>query len=287
MFSLNQASLMPYLQLTRLNRPIGIYLLLWPTLTSLWLAAEGLPSITTLIIFILGVIVMRSAGCVINDYADRNLDGQVRRTRTRPLAAGVLSARQALMLFAVLVVVAFVLVLLTNWATVQMSLVALALAICYPFMKRYTYLPQVFLGMAFAWAIPMAFTAQSKPLTETTWLLFSATVLWTVAYDTLYAMVDREDDLRLGVRSTAILFGDSDRLMVAILQGLTLLAWLLLGVQAGLGMFWWTALIVACGLFIYQQWLIRGRERQACFAAFQANQWVGLVLFVGLTLSYL
>lgn len=283
---MNRTALSHYIKLTRLDRPIGTYLLLWPTLSALWLAAEGLPPVETLLIFTMGVLVMRSAGCVINDFADRRIDGHVKRTVSRPLATGLVSAREALTLFAVLVLTAFILVLLTNAETIKMSFVALALASAYPFMKRYTYLPQVVLGAAFAWAIPMAYTAQNAPLQDTTWLWFSACVLWTVVYDTLYAMVDRDDDLKIGVRSTAILFGDYDRLMVGLLQGMTVLAWFFVGLRAELGGFWWLAVLIATGLFIHQQWLIRGRDRDACFRAFLNNHWVGLVLFIALILNY-
>jgi len=274
-----------YLKLTRLDRPIGIYLLLWPTLTALWLAAEGVPPIHLIVIFVLGTAAMRSAGCVINDYADRNLDGHVKRTKQRPLAIGLVSEREALTLFAVLVIAAFILVLFTNRTTVYMSFGGLFLASLYPFMKRYTYLPQVFLGAAFSWAIPMAYTAVEAPMTEVTWLLYTANILWTVHYDTLYAMVDRDDDLKIGIKSTAILFGDADRIMVGVLQSLTWLSWLMLGIQAGMGVFWGLGLAVAGCCFLYQQWLIRGRERDPCFKAFLNNHWAGMALFVGAVLD--
>lgn len=283
---MNATALSHYIKLTRLDRPIGIYLLLWPTLSALWLAAEGFPNISLVIIFTLGVIVMRSAGCVINDFADRKIDGHVKRTVSRPLASGLVTEKEAILLFVVLVAVAFVLVLLTNANTIKMSLIALALAASYPFMKRYTYLPQVVLGAAFGWAIPMAYTALDVPLQETTWLWFVASVLWTVVYDTLYAMVDRDDDLKIGVRSTAILFGDADKLMVGLLQLLSLATWILVGLQAELGLFWWVGLVIAAGLFVHQQWQIRNRDRDACFKAFLDNHWVGLVLFVALILNF-
>jgi 4-hydroxybenzoate polyprenyltransferase len=283
---MNTNALPHYFKLMRLDRPIGIYLLLWPTLSALWLAAEGLPKVATLLIFALGVVTMRSAGCVINDFADRKVDGHVKRTLARPLATGLVSEKEAIALFLVLIGTSFLLVLLTNWTTIKMSVIAALLASAYPFMKRYTYLPQVVLGAAFAWAVPMAYTALEVPIQETTWLLFSATVLWTVVYDTLYAMVDRDDDLKIGVRSTAILFGDADKLMIAILQLLTLATWLMLGIQAELGLFWWLALVFAAGLFGYQQWLIRDRNRDACFKAFLNNHWIGLALFLGLIVNY-
>lgn len=283
---MNTIALSHYIKLTRLDRPVGIYLLLWPTLSALWLAAEGRPALGSILIFTLGVLVMRSAGCVINDFADRKIDGHVKRTVSRPLATGLVNEKEALSVFSALVAVAFILVLLTNMATIKMSLVALALASAYPFMKRYTYLPQVVLGAAFAWAIPMAYTAQDVPLQETTWLWFSASVLWTVVYDTLYAMVDRDDDLKIGVRSTAILFGEYDRMMIGVLQALTVLAWIFVGLQAGLGLFWWLGVLIASGLFVHQQWTIRTRERDACFRAFLNNHWVGLSLFLAIILNY-
>ncbi|WP_287419168.1 4-hydroxybenzoate octaprenyltransferase [Reinekea sp.] len=284
---MNTNALHYYIKLTRLDRPIGIYLLLWPTLSALWLAAEGFPGLPVVLIFTLGVVLMRSAGCVINDFADRKIDGRVKRTVARPLAAGLVSSQAALWLFFGLLVLSFGLVLFTNARTVGMSVVALLLASTYPFMKRHTYLPQVVLGAAFAWAIPMAYTALAVPLSDVAWLLFSATVLWTVAYDTLYAMVDRDDDLKIGMRSTAILFGDADRLMVGLIQALTWVTWLIIGFKANLGLFWWLGLAISAGLFGYQQWLIRTRERSACFAAFLNNHWIGMVLFVGLALDYL
>ncbi|MFQ3282459.1 4-hydroxybenzoate octaprenyltransferase [Reinekea sp.] len=284
---MNKLAIEQYIKLTRLDRPIGTYLLLWPTLTALWIASGGFPEIKQLIIFTLGVVFMRSAGCVINDYADRHLDGHVKRTTTRPLAQGIVSEKEALLLFAALVAISFILVLLTNKLTVYMSFIGLALAALYPFMKRHTYLPQVVLGAAFAWAIPMAFTAVEAPMLDTVWLLFTAKVLWTVAYDTQYAMVDRDDDLKIGVRSTAILFGDSDKLMIGLLQALAILTWVAAGLKAELGLFWWLALILASGLMAYQQWLIRDRDRDACFQAFLNNHWVGMGLFIAVVLHYL
>lgn len=284
---MNKFAIEQYIKLTRLDRPIGTYLLLWPTLTALWIASGGFPEVKNLIIFTLGVIFMRSAGCVINDYADRHFDGHVKRTTTRPLAQGIVSEKEALWLFAALVIISFILVLLTNKLTVYMSFVGVALAALYPYMKRHTYLPQVVLGAAFAWAIPMAYTAANAPLIDTVWLLFTAKVLWTVAYDTQYAMVDRDDDLKIGVRSTAILFGDSDKLMIGILQVMALLTWVAVGVQAELGLFWWLALVLAAGLMGYQQWLIRDRNRDACFQAFLNNHWVGMSLFIAVVLHYM
>lgn len=275
-----------YLRLTRLNRPIGTFLLLWPTLWALWLAAEGAPSWHLLIIFVLGVFVMRSAGCVINDFADRNVDGHVKRTRERPMATGEVSSREAIILFVVLCLVAFVLVLLTDPFTVKLAFVAVALAFCYPFMKRYTHLPQVVLGAAFAWAVPMAFAAQRGGLGEDVWLLYTAVVLWTVVYDTFYAMVDRDDDLHVGVKSTAVLFGDLDRAITAILQLMTLYALVMVGGRFELGRYYYLGLAVAAMFFVYQQYLIRHRERGRCFRAFLNNNWVGFSVFVGIALEF-
>ncbi len=276
----------PYIKVMRLDKPIGIFLLLWPTLWALWIAAEGMPQVGNLVIFVLGVIVMRSAGCVINDIADRNIDGLVARTHLRPLAAGELTVKQALILFFGLCLVALVLVLLTDLQTILLSVVAVSLAALYPFMKRYTYLPQVVLGAAFGWSIPMAFSVEQAPLNSIVWLLFTANLLWTVAYDTLYAMVDREDDIKAGVKSTAILFGDADRVMVALLQGLTLLALLAVGQAVSLGLYYYLSLVVAALLFGWQHWHIRARETQSYFRAFLHNNWVGAAIFVGLLLDY-
>lgn len=274
-----------YLRLTRLNRPIGTFLLLWPTLWALWLAAGGVPNPGLLLIFILGVFLMRSAGCVINDFADRNIDGHVKRTRERPLATGEVSTGEAITLFVVLCLLAFGLVLLTNPFTVKLSFGAVALAFCYPFMKRYTHLPQVVLGAAFAWSVPMAFSAQRGSLGEDVWLLYTAVVLWTVVYDTFYAMVDRDDDLKIGVKSTAVLFGDQDRIITALLQGMTLYALVMVGSRFELGGYYYLGLLAAAGLFAYQQYLIRHRERGPCFQAFLNNNWVGFAIFAGIVLD--
>lgn len=279
--------LWPWLQLMRLDRPVGTLLLLWPTLWALWIAGEGSPSPTIVAIFVLGVIVMRAAGCVINDYADRNFDGRVSRTRDRPLATGALKTRDALILFGSLMLIALALLLFLNWLTFQLAFAGAALAIVYPFTKRVTFVPQLFLGAAFAWAVPMAFAAQTGTLPAVLWLVYIATLVWTIAYDTQYAMVDRRDDLLVGIKSTAILFGDADRLMIGILQGLTLWPLWLLGNRLDLGWPWYLSLVTAAGLFIYQQWLIRERDEQACFQAFLNNQWVGASIFAGLVLSFL
>lgn len=275
-----------YIELMRLDRPIGTYLLLWPTLWALWLAAEGVPDISTLIIFVLGVILMRAAGCVINDYADRDFDGHVERTRERPLATGRISARQALIAFAVLVGLSGLLVLLTNALTIQLAFVGVGLAALYPFCKRFTFYPQVVLGAAFSWAIPMAFAAQAGTLPMPLWLLFIANLLWTVAYDTEYAMCDREDDLRIGIKSTAILFGDADRLIIGLLQGLTLVCLLLVGARFDLGLYYYLGLLGMTLGFAWQHWLMRERERLACLQAFLSNHWAGMLVFIGLALDY-
>ena len=274
-----------FLQLMRLNRPIGTWLLMWPTLWALWVAAEGLPGRHVLLIFIAGVYLMRAAGCVINDYADRHFDGHVKRTRHRPLATGRISEGEAQALFLMLVMAAFVLVWFTNLFTVMLSLVGVALAFIYPFMKRYTHLPQLFLGAAFSWAIPMAFGAVLGHIPAEAWLLFLANLSWTVAYDTQYAMVDRDDDLRIGIKSTAVLFGRADRLMIGLLQGLTLLLLAWAGVRLGLGGFFWLGLAAMAATFVHQQFLIRHRERDPCFQAFLNNHWSGLLVFAGIALS--
>lgn len=276
-----------YLSLIRFDRPIGTYLLLWPTLWALWIASEGSPDINLLVIFTAGTFLMRSAGCAINDFADRHFDGQVERTAQRPLARGVISPREAVVVAIVLSLLAFVLVLFTNQKTIWLSLGAILLAACYPFMKRHTHLPQVVLGAAFAWGIPMAFAAQTDSLPPGLWLIYIATVLWTVVYDTFYAMVDREDDLRAGIKSTAILFGNDDKLITRLLQVCTLVIWLLVGNQFTLGYWYHIGVAVAAALFIYQQWLIRDRDRQACFRAFLNNNWVGASLFAGIVADFL
>lgn len=278
--------LQPYWQLTRMNRPIGILLLLWPTLTALWIAAGGLPDLKILLIFIAGVMLMRAAGCAINDYADRHIDGQVWRTENRPLATGALTARQAVLTFVVLALIAFMLVLLLNPFTIALSLMAVMLAVVYPFMKRFTYLPQLVLGMAFGWAIPMAFAAQTNTLPAIVWWLFVANIIWTTMYDTFYAMADREDDLQAGVKSTAILFGKNDLLIQALLQLGYLLIMVLIGLQLQLGILFYLGLLIAAMLFIYQLRLSKQRERQACLKAFLNNNWVGAVIFISVVMHY-
>tara|TARA_R110001583_G_scaffold28677_1_gene101363 strand:+ start:2455 stop:3336 length:882 start_codon:yes stop_codon:yes gene_type:complete len=276
-----------YLALMRVDRPIGTYLVLWPTLWALWLAAEGLPSWHVLFIFIAGTFLMRSAGCVINDYADRKIDAHVSRTKLRPFAQGLVSEKEALILFASLCLLAFVLVLFTNQLTVLLSLGAVLLAACYPFMKRYTHLPQLALGAAFAWGIPMAFAAQTGVLPPALWLLYIAVLIWTLCYDTFYAMVDREDDLKIGVKSTAILFGDDDITITAMLQVCVIIVMLMVGVRFGMSFIYYASLIAASGLFVYQQRLIRYRVADDCFKAFLNNNWVGAVIFAGIVLHFM
>lgn len=275
-----------YIRLTRLNRPIGNFLVLWPMLWALWVAAEGVPDLDVLVIFLLGVLFMRAAGCAINDFADRNVDGHVKRTATRPMAQGLVSAREAVAVFVVLSLLAFGLVLLTNRLTIMLSFVAVVLAATYPFMKRFTHLPQVHLGAAFGWAVPMAFAAQTGGLPPIAWLIFAAAVIWATIYDTQYAMVDRDDDLRIGVKSTAILFGDLDRFMIGVLQVLMLLTLVTIGLRAQLGAIYLVSLGLGAVLFIWQQWLIRRRERDACFRAFMNNNYFGAVIFLGVVLGY-
>ncbi|WNO09274.1 4-hydroxybenzoate octaprenyltransferase [Teredinibacter sp. KSP-S5-2] len=274
-----------YLNLTRLNKPIGIYLVLWPTLWSLWLAADGIPRIDILIIFTLGCVLMRSAGCVINDFADRKVDGHVKRTANRPLVTGIVSASEAFILFLVLSLTAFGMVLLTNQLTIQLSFAAVALAFCYPFMKRHTHLPQVVLGAAFAMSVPMAFAAQANELPESIWLVYTTVVLWTVTYDTFYAMVDRDDDLKIGVKSTAVLFGDSDKAITGILQVMTIVSLMMIGSRFELGFIYQLSVVICAGFFAYQQYLVRDRNRQACFTAFLNNNYVGMVIFIGIVLD--
>jgi 4-hydroxybenzoate polyprenyltransferase len=271
-----------YALLMRLDRPIGTCLLLWPTLWALWIAGDGRPDVLVTLVFVAGVVLMRSAGCVINDYADRNIDPHVQRTAQRPLAAGRVTGREALALFALLSLSAFGLVLLMNRLTILLSIVAVLLAVSYPFAKRYTHLAQVHLGAAFGWAVPMAFAAQTNSLPLTAWLLFITTVLWATAYDTMYGMVDRADDLRIGVKSTAILFGNYDKLIIALIQLALLLLLLGVGIQLCLNIYYFFALSAALGLALYQQYLIKDREPEKCFQAFLNNNWFGAIIFIGI-----
>ncbi len=275
-----------YARLMRLHRPIGILLLLWPTLWALWIAAQGRPDLCVLAVFVLGVVLMRSAGCVVNDYADRNFDPHVERTRDRPIAAGRVSPREALVLFATLCLVAFALVLTLNRLTILLSFAGAFLAATYPFVKRFTHLPQFYLGAAFGWGIPMAFAAQTGGIPPAGWVLFAANVCWSVAYDTAYAMVDRDDDRKVGVKSTAILFGRHDRAMVFLFHVLTLSLLAYSGALAGLGLRYYAGLAVAFGFALYQQYLMRERTRDGCFRAFLNNNWFGAAVFAGLLLNY-
>ena len=281
-----QQRLPDFLQLMRADKPIGTLLLLWPTLWALWLAAGGLPDIRLLVIFTLGVFLMRSAGCVINDYADRNVDGHVRRTAQRPIPSRRVTPKEAIVLFVVLCLMAFLLVLLTNPLTIALSFAAVALAFCYPFMKRYTHLPQIVLGAAFTWSVPMAFAAQTNNLPTEIWTLYATGVLWTVAYDTFYAMADREDDLKIGVKSTAILFGDMDIPITFTLQAMVIAGLLMTGANFDRGLFYYAGVVAAALLFIHQQYLIRNRNPEACFKAFLQNNRVGAVIFLGLILDF-
>ena len=276
-----------YLILMRLDRPIGSLLLLWPTLWALWLAGKGHPQPLVVFVFVVGVVVMRSAGCVINDFADRHVDPHIARTRQRPLATGKVTTREAMILFAVLCLIAFGLVLLMNPLTIMMSLGGVALAVVYPFMKRYTHLPQVVLGMAFGWAVPMAFAAETGTVPPLAWLLFIATVLWATAYDTMYAMVDRPDDLRIGVKSTAILFGEADRHLIALIQGLFFVVMIMIGHQLELGVYYNAGLVIAMLLAVYQIKLIWRRDPPECFKAFLNNNWFGAAIFAGIVANYL
>lgn len=269
----------------RLDKPIGIFLVLWPTLWALWLAAKGTPPWQELFIFVLGAIVMRSAGCVINDYADRHIDGRVKRTQQRPLAKGELSAKFALGLFAFLLMIGLGLVMLTNLATLIVALGAGALTAIYPFMKRHTHLPQVVLGAAFAMAIPMAFTALNQPLSKPMWTLYLGVVIWTIVYDTFYAMVDREDDIKIGVKSTAVLFAENDRIATGSLQVFFLIILVFVGKDFALQWPFYASLVGVSGLFVWQQWIIRSRAPKACFNAFLNNNWVGMMVFLGIAAS--
>lgn len=275
-----------YVSLTRINRPIGIYLLLWPMLWAFWFAADGFPDLKLLIIFILGTVLTRSAGCAINDYADRDIDAHVARSSDRPLATGAIQPIEALIVFGVLMLLAFALVLMTDAFTIKLSFVALFLAVLYPFSKRFTYLPQIFLGAAFAWAIPMAFAAQIGELTRITWLTYIAALLWAMAYDTIYAMADREEDLLIGVKSSAILFGEADIVIVAIIQAMVIAALMLIGTGMERGIFYFAGVTVAGFLFAHQLYIIRNREPERCIQAFLSNHYLGGVVFIGIVLDF-
>ncbi len=285
-FLLTTSNLGPYSRLMRLEKPIGIYLLLWPTLWALWIAADGIPHWHYIIVFVLGTVIMRSAGCVINDFADRKIDGKVERTKARPIPSGEVTSKEAIQLFLVLIFAAFLLVLTLDSQTVVLSLIGLLLAFCYPFMKRYTNFPQVVLGAAYSWSIPMAYMAVMADLPPDVWLIYFANLCWTVAYDTFYAMVDRNDDLKIGVKSTAIAFGDKDLFAIALLQALSLL--FLYRTAQYLDWHWpmTVALTIAAMLFGHQLWSCRTRDRAACFKAFLSNHYVGLVIFIGIIIEY-
>lgn len=275
-----------YRALMRMDKPIGTWLLAWPTFWALLIAGVGEPSVRLVAVFAAGVFLMRSAGCVINDFADRNYDGHVERTRNRPLATGAVTATEALILFAILVILAFMLVLTLNTLTILLSVIAVALAIAYPFTKRITHLPQFVLGAAFSMAIPMAFAAESNQLPLVCWVLFVANTLWTVAYDTQYAMVDRDDDLRTGIKSTAVLFGKYDLAIIGLLQAATILLLTLVGWLIQATFLFWVTLIVMAGFFAWQLWHIRDRDRDACFRAFRQNHYAGMVIAIGLALHF-
>jgi 4-hydroxybenzoate polyprenyltransferase len=280
------SGLADYARLMRLDRPIGIWLLLWPTLWALWISSRGKPDPRIFIIFVAGTILMRSAGCAINDYADRSFDPNVARTKDRPLAAGRISTLEALLLFAVLSLAALMLALQLNKATLLLAVVGGFLAVSYPFVKRFLSVPQMYLGLTFGWGIPMAFEAQFDQVPRVAWLLLLANVLWVTVYDTIYAMVDRDDDRKIGVRSTAILFGDSDRHIIAVLQIMTLLTLYLVGRIIHTGYWYGAGLCAGAAIFAYQLWLIRARDRESCFRAFLNNNYFGMAVFIGLALEY-
>lgn len=275
-----------FIQLMRLDRPIGIYLLLWPTLATLWIAGEGSPSLKNIIIFVTGTILMRSAGCCINDFADRKIDGHVWRTKNRPLASGRLQAKEAIVAFAILVSLSFLLVLLTNALTLQLAVLAVLLAFVYPFTKRYTYYPQLALGAAYSCGLLLAYSAETNSLPAQVWLLYIANLLWTIAYDTYYAMADREDDLKIGVKSTAVLFGDADRVIILSLQLAALFCLWLAGNHFGLGLWFLLGLLGALLCFLWEFHVTRQREAMQCFKAFLHNHWAGLIIFLGVILHY-
>ncbi|HEV2110878.1 MAG TPA: 4-hydroxybenzoate octaprenyltransferase [Gammaproteobacteria bacterium] len=275
-----------YARLMRLHRPIGSFLLLWPTLWALWLATAGHPTPKLFMVFVAGVFVMRAAGCVANDFADRDFDPHVMRTRDRPLATGEVSVKEAVALFLVLGLLAFALVLTLNTLSIQLAVVGLVLAVSYPFMKRYTYLPQPYLGLAFGWGIPMAYAAARGSVPPEGWLIFIANIIWATVYDTLYAMVDRRDDIKIGVKSTAILFGTMDKTIIGVLQGLLLLNLVLVGTRLELGGAYYVGLAAAACFALYEQYLIRKRDPEKCFQAFLNNNWFGAAVFAGILLQY-
>ena len=280
------AQLRSYAILMRLDKPIGIWLLLWPTLWALWLAGEGHPNAGIFTVFMLGVIIMRSAGCVLNDYADRHVDPYVERTRTRPIASGAVAPMEALTLFVALALIAVGIAALLNRPAQLLAVVAAGLTVIYPFIKRYISIPQFVLGAAFGWAVPMAFAAQTGQTSQLAWLVFGIALIWATIYDTFYAMVDRNDDIKVGVKSTAILFGDADLFVVGGLQVLMLIALLFVGKMAELGFWFYASVGVAGVLMVYHQWLARDRSRDGCFRAFQHNHYIGMIVFIGIVLNY-
>ena len=286
MFALTSKNLNHYFALMRIDRPIGTYLVMWPALWSLWLAAKGVPDIHLLLVFISGAFLMRSAGCVINDFADRHIDGHVQRTQHRPLATAVITSKEALQLFILLCLSAAALLLFTNALTASYAVLAFLLATLYPFTKRFTQLPQVILGMAFSCSIPMAFAAQTNNVPLVALALYFAVISWVVAYDTFYAMVDREDDIKINVKSTAILFGRHDRIITALLQLIFLALLILVGHQQALGTIYFSSLLIISGLFLYQQYLIKDRNPAACFKAFLNNNFVGMAVFIGIAADF-
>lgn len=284
---LNVDKMFAYVELMRFDRPIGILLLLWPTLWAIWIANSGFPDVKIFLTFCAGVVIMRAAGCVINDYADRELDGHVERTQLRPIPAGLVTASEALVLFSLLLALAFLLVLTLNEKTIYLSFIAAAIAIFYPFAKRFTWFPQAVLGVAFSCAIPMAFAAQDQALSELTWLIFFINLIWIMVYDTLYAMADRADDIKVGIRSTAILFGDADKLLIGLMQAMVIIGLLILGAELAFSWVYFVSILIVAALFVWQQILIRKRNPQKCLQAFLNNNYVGMIIFIGILIEYI
>ena len=280
------AQIRNYGKLMRVDKPIGIWLLLWPTLWALWLAGEGHPNQGLFVVFVVGVFIMRSAGCVLNDYVDRNIDPYVERTRTRPIASGAVAPMEALTLFVALGLIAIGLATMLNRPAQLLAIVAAGLTVAYPFVKRFVSIPQFILGAAFGWAVPMAFAAQTGQAPQLAWIVFGAAIVWAVIYDTFYAMVDREDDRKIGVKSTALLFGDADLFVIGGLQLIMLMALIFIGTRAELGFWYYLSVACAAGLMGYHQWLARDRQPAGCFAAFLNNHYIGLVVFIGIVLHY-
>lgn len=275
-----------YGKLMRIDKPVGVWLLLWPTLWALWLAGEGHPNQGLFVVFVVGVFIMRSAGCVLNDYVDRNIDPYVERTRNRPIASGAVAPTEALTLFVALGLIAIGLATMLNRPAQLLAIVAAGLTLAYPFIKRFVSIPQFILGAAFGWAVPMVFAAQTGTVPQLAWVVFGAALIWAVIYDTYYAMVDREDDRKLGVKSTALLFGDADLFVLGGLQLIMLLALVFVGLRAELGFWYYLSVAIAAGLMAYHQWLARDRQPAGCFAAFLHNHFIGLVVFIGIVLHY-